>query len=38
MLDELITKEESKTLEFKENAHSIQKIIPTVVAFANSDF
>jgi ATP-dependent DNA helicase RecG len=36
MLDELLTKEESKTLEFKENAHSIQKIIQTIVAFANT--
>lgn len=36
MLDELLTKEESKTLEFKENAQSIQKIIQTIVAFANT--
>ncbi len=36
MFEELLTKEEDKTLEFKENTHSIQKIIQTIVAFANT--
>lgn len=36
MIEELLTKEEGKTLEFKENTKSLQKIIQTVVAFANT--
>lgn len=36
MLEELLTKEEGKILEFKENTKSLQKIIQTVVAFANT--
>lgn len=36
MLEELLSKEEGKTLEFKENTKSLQKIIQTVVAFANT--
>lgn len=36
MLEEIFTKNEGKTLEFKENSHSLQKIIQTVIAFANT--
>lgn len=36
MLEELLIRSESKTLEFKENAHSLSKIIQTVIAFANT--
>lgn len=36
MLEELLTKEEGKTLEFKENTKSLSKIIQTIVAFANT--
>jgi len=36
MLEELLTRSEGKTLEFKENSQSLQKIIQTVVAFANT--
>lgn len=36
MLEELLAKEEDKTLEFKENANSLPKIIQTIVAFANT--
>lgn len=36
MLEELLTKTEGKTLEFKENTSSLQKIIQTIVAFANT--
>lgn len=36
MIEELLTKEEGKTLEFKENTKSLKKIIQTVVAFANT--
>lgn len=36
MIEELLAKEEGKTLEFKENTKSMQKIIQTIVAFANS--
>ena len=36
MIEELLTKEEGKTLEFKENTKSLQKIVQTVVAFANT--
>lgn len=36
MLEELLSKSESKTLEFKENAHTLSKIVQTVIAFANT--
>ena len=36
MLEELLAKSESKTLEFKENAHTLSKIVQTVIAFANT--
>lgn len=36
MLEELLTKKEGKTLEFKENTKALPKIIQTIVAFANS--
>ena len=36
MLEELLTKEEGKTLEFKENTKSLPKIIQTIIAFANT--
>jgi len=36
MLEELLAKPEGKTVEFKENAQSIQKIVQTVIAFANT--
>ena len=36
MLEELLTKEEGKTLEFKENTKGLPKIIQTIVAFANT--
>src|SRR3990167_7175863 len=36
MLEELLARSESKTLEFKENAHSLSKIVQTMIAFANT--
>lgn len=36
MIEELLMQEESKTLEFKENTTSLQKIIQTIIAFSNS--
>ena len=36
MLKELLARDEGKTLEFKENTSSLQKIIQTIVAFANT--
>jgi ATP-dependent DNA helicase RecG len=36
MLKELLEKEESKTLEFKESTQSLQKIVQTTIAFANT--
>ncbi|MGC2595254.1 MAG: RNA-binding domain-containing protein [Rhabdochlamydiaceae bacterium] len=36
MLEELLARPESKTLEFKENAGSLHKIVQTVIAFANT--
>ena len=36
MLEEILAKNEGKTLEFKENSKSLQKIIQTVIAFANT--
>lgn len=36
MLEELLIKEEGKTLEFKQSTQSLQKIIQTIIAFANT--
>ncbi len=36
MIQDLLKKEEGKTLEFKENTTSLVGIIKTVVAFANT--
>ena len=36
MIEELLAQEEGKTLEFKENTHSLGGIVKTVVAFANT--
>lgn len=36
VLEELLARPESKTLEFKENARSLPKIVQTVIAFANT--
>ena len=36
MLAELLARDEGKTLEFKENCRPVQKILQTVVAFANT--
>lgn len=36
MLEELLAKTEGKTLEFKENSHSLSKIVQTAIAFANT--
>lgn len=36
MLEKLLSNEEGKTLEFKENTQSLQKIVQTVIAFANT--
>jgi ATP-dependent DNA helicase RecG len=36
MIEELLTQQEGKTLEFKENATSLEKILRTVVAFSNT--
>ena len=36
MLEELLSRNEGKTLEFKENTQSLQKIVQTVIAFANT--
>ena len=36
MLEELLSKNEGKTLEFKENSQSLQKIIQSIIAFANT--
>jgi predicted HTH transcriptional regulator len=36
MLEQLLRKEEGKTLEFKENTQPLIKIVQTVVAFANT--
>lgn len=36
MIEDLISKNEGKTLEFKENTKSLSKIIQTVIAFANT--
>ena len=36
MIEELIQQEEGKTLEFKENSKGLDRIIHTIVAFANT--
>lgn len=36
MLENLLARNEGKILEFKENTRSLQKIIQTVIAFANT--
>jgi ATP-dependent DNA helicase RecG len=36
MLDELLSQEEGKTLEFKETANALPRILQTIVAFANT--
>lgn len=36
MIEELIRQEEGKTLEFKENTKGLDRIIHTIVAFANT--
>lgn len=36
MLEELLSRNEGKTLEFKENTQSLQKIVQTIIAFANT--
>jgi ATP-dependent DNA helicase RecG len=36
MLEEFLSKNEGKTLEFKENTQSLHKIIHTIIAFANT--
>jgi len=36
MLKELLMRQEGKTLEFKENTQGLQKIIQTIIAFANT--
>lgn len=36
MIEELLQQEEGKTLEFKENSKSLDKIIHTIIAFANT--
>lgn len=36
MIEELLHQEEGKTLEFKENTKSVDRIIHTIIAFANT--
>lgn len=36
IVDEILAQEEGKNLEFKENARSLQRIVQTVIAFANT--
>src|SRR5258708_11212384 len=36
MIEEILKNNEGKTLEFKENLQSLQSIIKTVIAFANT--
>jgi ATP-dependent DNA helicase RecG len=36
MIEELLQQEEGKTLEFKENSKSPDRIIHTIIAFANA--
>lgn len=36
MLQSLLAEEEGKTIEFKENANSLNRILQTIVAFANT--
>lgn len=36
MLEHLLARDEGKTLEFKENSQSVQRIVQTAIAFANT--
>jgi ATP-dependent DNA helicase RecG len=36
MIDEYLSRNENKTLEFKENAKSLPTLIKTIIAFANT--
>ena len=36
MLEKVLAKSKRKTLKFKKNTHSLQKIIQTVITFANT--
>ena len=36
MIEEFLKQEEGKTLEFKENTSSLEKVIKTIIAFANT--
>lgn len=36
MIEDLLAKEEGKTLKFKDNTKSLPKIIQAIVAFANT--
>ncbi len=36
MIEDILSKTENKTLEFKENAHSLNNIVKTVIAFTNT--
>ena len=36
MIEELLQQEEGKTLEFKENSKSLDRIVHTIIAFANT--
>ncbi|NGX59344.1 MAG: hypothetical protein KR126chlam3_00495 [Chlamydiae bacterium] len=36
MIEDLISRNEGKTLEFKENTQPLEKIIQTIIAFANT--
>ncbi|MBF8263941.1 MAG: hypothetical protein HW387_1606 [Parachlamydiales bacterium] len=36
MIEELLQQEEGKTLEFKENSKNLERIIHTIIAFANT--
>jgi predicted HTH transcriptional regulator len=36
MLEEILKQQEGKTLEFKENTRSLEKILHTVIAFSNT--
>src|SRR5215204_2918394 len=36
MLETILSQEEGKTLEFKENAGSLNRILQTIIAFANT--
>ncbi|NGX28003.1 MAG: hypothetical protein K940chlam1_00175 [Candidatus Anoxychlamydiales bacterium] len=36
MIEEFLKQEEGKTLEFKKNTSSLERIIKTIIAFANT--